>query len=104
MSVVIVNPGICGLNSTITVESDEMQTCSVKIESECDSIKDMEEGLQDLDGYDECLNGFGDSTVFQESKKHCKHACCPVSSAIIKAIEVEAGLALPKDVEFKISK
>ena len=34
--------------------------------------------------------------------KHCAHAACPVP--VIKAIEVEAGLALPADVIIKISK
>jgi hypothetical protein len=36
--------------------------------------------------------------------KYCTHAACPVASGIIKAVEVEAGLALPGDVSIKISK
>ena len=32
------------------------------------------------------------------------HPACPVPTGIIKAIEVEAGLALPRDVATKISK
>ena len=36
--------------------------------------------------------------------KHCAHAACPVPVGILKAIEVEAGLALPADVIIKISK
>jgi hypothetical protein len=36
--------------------------------------------------------------------KHCFHAACPVPVGIIKAIEVEAKLALPKDVLMKIAK
>ena len=35
---------------------------------------------------------------------YCTHAACPVPVGIIKAIEVEAGLALPTDAEIKLSK
>ena len=33
--------------------------------------------------------------------QHCAHAACPVPSGLVKAIEVAAGLALPKDVTMK---
>jgi hypothetical protein len=36
--------------------------------------------------------------------KYCSHAACPVPVGIIKAIEVEAHLALPADVTIKLSK
>jgi hypothetical protein len=36
--------------------------------------------------------------------KHCTHAACPVPVGIIKAVEVETGLALPADVSIKLSK
>ena len=104
MAQVKINPGICGLNSTIKVESDEMQNVSVCIKSECESIQAMEVGLKEIDGYEECFSKFGDSTVYQQAKLHCRHPACPVPSAIIKGIEVACGLALPKDVEIEISK
>ena len=36
--------------------------------------------------------------------KHCTHAACPVPVSIIKAVEVEAGLALPTDVTIQLTK
>jgi hypothetical protein len=36
--------------------------------------------------------------------KFCTHSACPVPVGIIKAVEVEAGLALPADVSIKISR
>jgi len=36
--------------------------------------------------------------------KHCPHTACPVPVGIIKAIEVEAGLALPADATIRLSK
>ena len=36
--------------------------------------------------------------------QHCPHAACPVPVGIIKAIEVEAKLAVPADVSIKLFK
>lgn len=36
-------------------------------------------------------------------EKHKQHAACPVPAGIIKAIEVAAGLALPKDAKIEVS-
>jgi hypothetical protein len=36
--------------------------------------------------------------------KYCTHAACPVPVGIIKAVEVEMGMALPMDVIIKINK
>ena len=42
--------------------------------------------------------------VYRSAAKHIKHAACPVMSGILKAIEVEAGLALPCDVRIEFIK
>jgi hypothetical protein len=46
----------------------------------------------------------GTPQTLQMGLKHCYHAACPVPVGIIKAIEVEAKLALPKEVLIKVSK
>lgn len=99
-----VNPGVCGLNTMIKVDSEDMQNAVIEIITECPNIKPMEQELKEVDGYEECFSKLGDSRVYELAKKYCKHAACPVPSAIIKGIEVACGLALPKDVDIKISK
>lgn len=99
-----VNPGVCGLNTVIKVDSEDMQNAVIEIVTECPNIKPMEQELKEVDGYEECFAKLGESKVYELAKKYCKHAACPVPSAIIKGIEVACGLALPKDVDFKISK
>jgi hypothetical protein len=42
--------------------------------------------------------------TLQMGLKHCIHAACPVPVGIIKAVEVEAKLALPREVIIKVSK
>jgi hypothetical protein len=102
MAEVKVNPGICGLESTIKVTSNNMQTAVVEIFSECPGIKQMENELKDIDCFEECFSKIGNSRVYKAADKYCKHVACPVPAAIIKGLEVACGLSLAKDVEFKI--
>ena len=99
-----VNAGICGFTTKINIDSEDMQNAVVEITTECPNIKPMEQELKEVDGYEECFSKLGDSRVYELAKKYCKHAACPVPSAIIKGIEVACGLALPKDADIKISK
>ena len=50
-----------------------------------------------LDAYKELFGGFSASKVYDAFGKSQSHLTCLVPAAILKAIEVEAGLALPKD-------
>jgi hypothetical protein len=104
MTKINVNPGICGLETNIFVESDENADVEIKIESRCPHIQKMEEELKEINGYKECFTKFDSSLVYKAAVKHCQHLACPVPSGIIKGIEVACGLALPKDVEINIEK
>ena len=104
MTTVTVNPGVCGFVSIITVDSEDMQNAVVDIQTECAYIKAMSKEIREVDGFTECFSRMGDGVVFSSAVKYCKHPSCPVPSAILKGIEVACGFALPRDVEFKISK
>lgn len=74
------------------------------IESECKAIQRLAEQLTQADPFREfTFRGEGPLTL-QLATEYCSHAACPVPVGIIKAIEVEAGLALPADVNIKLSK
>lgn len=104
MAEVKVKPGICGLESTITVITEDMQMANVEISTECPNIKQMENELKNIDCLEECFLKFDTSRVYKSAGKNCKHVACPVPAAIIKGLEVACGLALPKDVDIKIKK
>ncbi len=104
MATINVDPGICGMITVVKAESEDGQTCTVSITSPCESIKAMAEELKEVDGFAAAFTPFADNPVYVAAGKHYKHAACPVPSAVVKAVEVACGLALPKDVTFKISK
>jgi hypothetical protein len=104
MAKVIVNPGICGFVSSVEAHSEDGQIVSIQLKSGCSGIKDMESDLQSLDSFSEVLGKYGASKVFQSAAAHCPHPACPIPIAILKAIEVECNLALPKAVGMEIEK
>jgi len=101
-----VNPGICGLPSTIEVTSDEMQMIKITGHSECSAINELIKKLQneELDAFECALGKMNESPVYVHAFDTVHHVACPVPCAIVKAIEVAASLALPKDVDIKLTK
>lgn len=102
MATIHVDPGICGLPSVIRAESDDGQICRVTVESKCEAISALVAELGEVDGYAAAFSNFPDNPVYLAASRHYRHAACPVPSAVIKAIEIACGLALPKDVSFRV--
>jgi hypothetical protein len=98
-----IQAGICGYKTTVQTAMDG-DLCTITIESECKAIQRLAGQLATVDPLREfTFRGDGPET-FNLAERYCSHAACPVPVGIIKAIEVEAGLALPQDVSIKLSK
>jgi len=96
-----VNPGVCGLESIITVNADSSGDTNIEVETKCPAVKKFIESLeQPVDGYTVVMREKPGTGEIYEAAANLSHAACPVPSALIKAIEVECKLALPKTVEF----
>ena len=106
MAKVEINPGICGLPSTVWAELDPATyRCKVTVESECAAIRKMGVELEEVDPFQEIALRRGDGPLtLRKAQELCSHSSCPVPSGIIKVVEVAAGLALPADVTMKLSK
>jgi hypothetical protein len=104
MTQVEVEAGICGHSAVITVTRVDDRYVQVVIESECEQITAMNPELTRLQwkgkGH-EVFKSIVDSAVYQAAARHIRHTACPIPTAILKAIEVETGVALPKDVSIK---
>ena len=100
MTRVVVNPGVCGKNVTIEVEKVGKRGVTVTINSDCEMVNDMGESLDEVDQWDVFKPPI--DSPFYKCALHCRlHAACPIPMAIIKAIEVEAGLAVPRPVSLR---
>lgn len=104
MSKVTLVPGPCGLISIIEAEKTERRTVKIKLTTQCGNYKPLEEELTEVNAFDEVLGKLGQGKVYELCRKYSKHAACPLPCAILKAVEVASGLALPADVTIKIEK
>ena len=103
MSTAEIFAGNCGFNTTVEATMDG-KVCKLNITSECAAIRKMAEELTEVNPYQEISFKRAMPTIHAAGHKHCTHAACPVPVGIIKAVEIEAKLALPTDVTIKLSK
>jgi hypothetical protein len=94
---VIINPGACGFPATVVVEKNEDKNFSVTITSECLMVSKLGTEIAELTVRD-VFRSLLDNPVYKKGVACLRHAACPVPSGILKALEVEAGLNVPKDV------
>ena len=103
MATAEIESGVCGFGATVNTQMDGNKV-KIEIDSECQAIKDLAAELTEVDPFQEItFRGSGPRSL-EMGVKHCYHTACPVPVGIIKAVEVEAGLALPKDAVIKLSK
>jgi hypothetical protein len=103
MSKAEIYSGVCGHVTTV-VATMEGKVCKLNITSTCKAIQQLAQELTEVNPLQEISTKRAIPQTLQMGLKHCYHAACPVPVGIIKAIEVEAKLALPKDVLIKVSK
>jgi hypothetical protein len=103
MSTATIHAGICGFTTTVVAQTED-DAVKLTITSDCQAIQKLAEHLQSVNPYKEISFRRAIPQTYQEAMKYCSHAACPVPAGIIKAVEVEAGLALPADVSIQIEK
>ena len=97
MTNVTVEAGICGFTSTIEVSKLSAKRVRVDITSDCEMVSKLGEQLHDVE-LRNVLKLPENPLLCKCAHRYIRHVACPVPVAILKAIEVEVGLALAKDV------
>ena len=103
MTTVIVNSGACGFSVTIKAKKGEAKNITLSLDTPCEMVQKMQTDIATVDRM-VVFTGFLDNPVYRSAAKHLKHVACPVPTAILKAIEIEAGMNVPKDVRIEISR
>lgn len=98
--------GVCGHSAIIDVTKVDDAHVQVVVTSECDQITAMNPDLTRVQwkgkGH-EVFKRMTESAVYHSAARHIRHTACPIPTAILKAIEVEVGIALPKDITITFS-
>ena len=95
--------GNCGFSTKVVTTMDG-KICRIQITSDCPAIQRMGTELSEVEPFKEISFKRAMPKIHEMGIKHCTHAACPVPVGILKAVEIEAGLALPTDVTIKLSK
>jgi hypothetical protein len=97
-----IQSGICGF-TTVVEATMNGKVCTLAIRSDCEAIQKLARDLTHVNPLQEISFRQSMPQTIQLGMRHCPHAACPVPVGVIKAIEVEAKLALPADVTIKLS-
>jgi len=105
-TLVVVDGGICGFQTRIHADSDDLQNVTFRIASGCEKARKFGEALiakGPVDGYAEI--GAGADGVVLTIARECLKGCCAACAVPIgtfKALQVAAGVALPKEIHIEI--
>jgi len=96
---VTIEPGICNLTCIVTAELVDEDELEIDVATGCAAINGMIDALGNtFDAFEVCLQKPGMGPFYDYAREHFPvHVSCPALCGIIKAMEVEAKLALPKD-------
>lgn len=103
MTKVEINPGPCSLITSVEANSEDGMEVTVTVKSGCGAVNKMFAELGNtFDAYEVCLGKPATGPFYEYASENFPgHCACPTISGIIKAIEVECNLALPRDVSIK---
>ncbi len=98
---------ICGFITNVKTASDDEQMVQFQIESTCDKIKKLAFIIMKhnpVDAFSK-ISSIGQGLILESAAENLNGCCagCVVPSGIFKAMQVPAGLALPKDIKIEFN-
>ena len=103
-----IDTGICGLRTTARVHSEDSQNVTFDIDTNCDKIARLCQTLVEkghIDAYQE-ISPSGPAEIMTAAREILTGCCagCAVPVGLFKAMQVAAGLALPKNITIKLER
>jgi len=102
-----IQAGICGFRTRVTASAERARLVRFAVDTDCETVASLAAALAehgDFDAFDE-IDPRTDSGLLAVVRAHLRGCCagCAVPVGLFKALQVAAGLALPKDVEIGLS-
>ena len=104
-----IDPGVCNFDTVVTAETEDGQHVTFEFVSDCDSIKEFAKQVAEISPIDAIatLSPEENPILLRARELLQKKGCCDacvVPAGAVKAMQVSAQLALPKDVSLTITK
>ena len=102
-----IQAGICGFRTSVLATAERSRLVSFTVETNCETVAALATALTehgDFDAIDEIdPRTEGSLMPLVRANLHGCCAGCAVPVGLFKAMQVAAGLALPKDIEIALS-
>lgn len=107
-AIVDIDAGACGFKTSARASSEDSQQVLFEVTSDCENIRRLAAALKDqepIDAYQE-ISPAAESVLMRTVRSTLTGCCagCAVPVGLFKAMQVAAGLALPKDITIKLTK
>lgn len=108
MARVKIDAGICGFTTEVKSASEDRQHVTLHVESDCPDVIRISKEFSGatFDAFEEIgpcrQSGSLYDTRIMRICSRLPHVACPVPAGICKALEVVAGLALPRDAHIAV--
>jgi len=96
MAVCWVKAGICGKETTIEATKTSQTKTRLSFVTTCEHVQALSEELMELDIGSEMTEPMNETVTYMLATKHLCRTSCIVPAAILKAMEVTAGIFLPE--------
>lgn len=102
MPVCWVRAGVCGQETTIEAMKTSQTKVTLSIVTSCERVQALADSLAELDVGSEMTRPMNQTRTYVVAAEHLCRNSCIVPAAILKAMEVAAGLFLPEScaIEF----
>jgi hypothetical protein len=99
-----IESGVCGYVTHVRASKKGKRQVELCIDSTCPDIMRLAAEIPEVDPYKELTTrGCGSTRIINAGLTYCAHAACPVPAGIVKAMEVAAGFALPRNAVIEVS-
>jgi hypothetical protein len=103
-----IEAGVCGFRTQATAASEDGQHVTLAVDTDREKIGQLAAAMADrqpLDAFRE-ISPAGERVFMATVRETLKGCCagCVVPAGLFKAMQVAAGLALPKDISIRLSK
>ncbi|MCX5643703.1 MAG: hypothetical protein NTZ17_03315 [Phycisphaerae bacterium] len=107
-AIVEIDAGVCGFKTSARASSEDNQQVVFEVTSDCENIRRLAAALKNresIDAYQE-ISPAAQSMLMQTVRSTLTGCCagCAVPAGLFKAMQVAAGLALPKDISIRLTK
>ncbi|MEW6751503.1 MAG: hypothetical protein AB1505_11080 [Candidatus Latescibacterota bacterium] len=92
--------GVCGFRAVVAASSGADGRVNVQVECECPAVRRLVDQLRQVDPLE--FGTFLSSSVYRAAETCLRHPDCLIPVAILRAANVEAGLALPSDASVRV--